>query len=85
MTPDLDRIIAGLSEAQRKKLLELPVRRVFAPEYFGQWPTLSCLKAKRLINGLKDGLPGMGKTALHVVTPTGLAVRQRLQEMNDGS
>lgn len=84
MTPDLDRIIAGLSEAQRAKLLEMPLKRPFKPKFYGQWPSLSVLKAKRLINGVRDGLAGMGKDAEHVITPLGLAVRQRLQEMNDG-
>lgn len=85
MTPDLDRTIAGLSEAQRAKLLELPTQRPFKPKFYGQWPSLSVLKAKRLINGVRDGIAGMGKDAEHVITPRGLAVRQRLQEMNDGS
>jgi len=83
MTPDLDRIIAGLSEAQRAKLLEIPLQRPFKPKFYGQWPSLSVLKAKRLINGVRDGIAGMGKDAEHVITLRGLAVRQRLQEMND--
>jgi hypothetical protein len=76
-------IAKGLSPAQAKALLAIPTKRDFKPEYYGQWSCLSHLKAKRLINGVKEGMAGMGKTALHRITPTGLAVRAILENEYD--
>jgi len=76
-------IAKGLSAAQAKALLAIPTKRDFKPEYHGQWSCLSHLKAKRLINGVKEGMAGMGKTALHRITPTGLAVRAILENEHD--
>ena len=63
MTPDLDRIIAGLSEAQRAAM---PGRIVYITKRDG-------LIAKGLLTP---------RGGAHW-TPLGLAVRQRLQEVND--
>lgn len=81
--PDPHQIADTLSEAQRRILCELPVKRAFKPEYYGQWSALSVLKAKRLINSVKDFT--YGKQAEHVVTPFGLAVRAILEERNASS
>jgi hypothetical protein len=64
MTPDLDRIIAGLSEYERRAMSG---RIVHISKRDG-------LVAKGLI--ANQGCPDW--------TQTGLAVRKRLQEMNDG-
>lgn len=78
MTPE--QVAKSLSPAQQRVLCELPIKRPFRPAYFGQWSVLSCLKAKRLINSLSDGFDGMGKTAMHVITPRGLTVRNYIME-----
>ena len=84
MTDDIAKIAKGLSEAQRRALLGIPVKRDFKPETTGfQWSTLAILKSRRLINGLADGFGGMGKSALHRITSLGLSVRQYLMENHD--
>ena len=80
---DAHAIAAKLTKAQRKALLSIPAKRDFKPEYYGQWTCLSVLKSKRLINGVKDGPAGMGKTALHRITPTGQQVRAILEATNE--
>jgi len=80
---DTQALIERLTKAQRRALLAVPVTRDFKPEYYGQWSCLSHLKAKRLINGVKDGIAGMGKTAFHRITPLGLAVRAILENEHD--
>lgn len=68
-----------LSPAQKRALLGLPTKRPFTPAHTGfQWPTLAVLKSHRLINGVKDGLAGCGPDALHVITPSGLKLREQL-------
>lgn len=82
MTRLADYPIGLMSVAQKQALCGLPVNRDFTPKHTGyQWPTLAVLKQLRLINGVRDGLAGMGKDALHRVTPRGLAVRARINEL----
>lgn len=74
-------IARDLPIAQRKALCGLPVTRDFIPAHTGfQWSSLSVLKSKRLINGVKDGITGLGKNAPHRITPLGREVRAVLEQ-----
>ncbi len=78
MTPE--DVIKELSDAQKRALCGIPVKRDFTPKHTGfPWTTLSCLKRHRLINGVKADLGGMGPDVLHRITPLGLAVREILK------
>lgn len=71
-----------LSDGQKRALLGLPAHRDFRPEYTGfRWPTLACLKSKRLINSVADGLAGCGPKAMHRITDRGHRVRALLESM----
>lgn len=79
----MNKIAKSLSKAQRKALCELPVMRDFIPAHTGfQWSSLSVLKSKRLINGVKDGVAGLGKDAWHRFTPLGREVRTSIMAKN---
>jgi hypothetical protein len=76
---DVEAIARGLTKAQRRALLDIPVARPFTPAYFGQWPCLSCLKSKNLIRAMLNDMGGWGKDAQHKITDTGIAVRAWLE------
>lgn len=82
MTPDLDRIIAGLSEAQRKAMLVVTIEpgKVSQVAVIGHISVFRALERRGL---LEHRIIAMVSCTRH--TPLGLAVRQRLQEMNDAS
>ncbi len=86
MTTDLDRIIAGLSEAQRKLLIDLcECPGLFAGQYRWEGWGIEQLPYdlwRCSYKGAAYALIGLGHA---YPSDTGLAVRQRLQEMNDGS
>jgi hypothetical protein len=78
------KVLAGLSMAQRRALAGLPIKRDFRPSLTGfQWSTLACLKSKRLINSVVDGIRGCGPDAMHRVTPFGLRVRTLIEGQSD--
>lgn len=82
--PDPVEVARRLSDGQKRALCGIPIQRDFRPSLTGfQWKTLACLKAKRLINSIRDGDAGWGPLAMHRITPRGLAVRAQLTKGQD--
>ena len=77
---DIAAIAKGLTKAQREALCAMPEAGCeFIPrDFVRQTPTWANLKSHLLIRPVRN--EDWGYTALSIVTPLGLAVRQHLQE-----
>lgn len=72
-------IARGLTKAQRRAFMAMPLDRPFNPlEYARQLPTIAVLRAKRLIRPERDIIDPWSPNV--VTRPLGLAVRQHIKE-----
>lgn len=78
---DIDRIVAGLTKAQREALMRSPCR-----SWWGDMPAIMPPRMPSTAEALRQ--KGLVIDTLHrrafPLTPLGLAVRAALEEKNDG-
>jgi len=80
---DPNQIAKSLTPAQKRAFMLMPTERPFFPlVYAKQLPTIACIRSKRLIRTVKDGINPWDESI--VTRPLGLAVRAIIERDSNG-